>query len=459
MGFAGKKVAVLGLGIEGLSTVEWLQKQGADITILDQKTEDQLAGNVGEKITSWKLEPILGPKYLDSLDQFDVIVRSPGIRPDLPPLLAAAKKGVKITSQTKLFFDLCQAPIIGVTGTKGKGTTATLIYEILKAVGKKVFLGGNIGRPPLDFLDDVTGDSWVILELSSFQLMDLTKSPHIGVVLMVTSEHLDWHKNTQEYLSAKEPVVSYQTNNDFAVIAQDYPNSMYYASQTRGQVFIFSRLAKVDHGVWVEKDSFWYSDGDIKQKIMPIGGVALPGRHNWDNVAAAICVAKILSIDNKVIGRAIANFKGLEHRLEKVAEVAGVTYYNDSFSTTPETTIAAIAAFDRPEILILGGSSKGSDFRKLGQVIKNSQNVKAIIGIGVEWPTIKKAVSSQLPAISFIEDCKDMKQVVQAASKIAQPGDVVLLSPACASFDMFKNYKIRGEQFKEEVLSLKKIKS
>jgi UDP-N-acetylmuramoylalanine--D-glutamate ligase len=446
-----RRIGILGFDKEGQSTYRFLKRtpayRDAELWILDRNKKINVPPDAFPK---------LGDSYLEGLDQFDVIVRTPGVKFYAPEIQSAIKSGVEVTSLTKLFFKharLRTKNIIGVTGTKGKGTTSTLIAKILKASGKKVFIAGNIGTPALDLLPKLTKDSWVILELSSFQLVDLIESPHIAVALMVTSEHLNWHKDIAEYRAAKANIVRFQTARDFAVLARDYPASAAYAKLTKARTFMFSKTTPVKKGAFVENGNFYFTDGVRKEKICETKILQIPGRHNWENVGAAITVAKILRVPNAVIAKTLARFTGLEHRLEFVAEKSGVRYYDDSYATTPETSIAAIAAFAVPKILILGGSSKGSDFTDLGRMITRSESIKAIIGIGAEWPRIKKQIRN--PRIKLIEGCATMKTIIAAATKTARPGDVVLLSPACASFGMFKNYSDRGAQFKTIVKKLK----
>jgi UDP-N-acetylmuramoylalanine--D-glutamate ligase len=448
-----KKVAILGLGVEGLSCIQYLSKNGADLTVLDRREKEDMDSDMHENAKDLGVKFTLGKDYLQKLTDFDVIFRSPGFNRNNSELLEAEKQGVMVTSLTKLFFELCPCPIIGVTGTKGKGTTSSLIYEMLKESGRDVYLGGNIGTPPLDFLEQLNKDSIVVLELSSFQLQDMTKSPHVAIMLMTTSEHLDHHKDISEYIDAKRNILRFQTQDDFAIVNRDYPASNESDIYSDGRVFYVSRERAGQDGVFVRDDILWMQIDGNEKKIIDTKDILLPGKHNIENVSAASLAAHLAGVGREQIVKVLRSFKGLEHRLELVREVNGVKYYDDSFSTTPETAIAAIEAFVAPEILILGGSSKNSDFSELGKVIGNSKNIKAIIGIGDEWHRIKAElpVSNFKSQILFIEDAKDMKTVVLAASKIAQSGDVVLLSPACASFGMFKNYKDRGEQFKREV--------
>lgn len=449
--FKSKKVAILGFGIEGMSVCDFLDGV-SDLTVFDEKKREDFDPQVLSKYeksgVSFEFEKI------NSLSNFEIIFRSPGFHPQFPVLKDARENGVEVTSATKVFFDLCPCEIVGVTGTKGKGTTSTLIYEMLKKEGYDSYLGGNIGTAPLSFLENLTKDSKVVLEMSSFQLMDLDKSPHVGVMLMTTSEHLDYHANVYEYINAKRNIFKNQGYNDFAIVNKDYPASNESDIETMGMVFKISREQDVERGCFVRDNNIYLKMDDDEQEILSVKDIALPGKHNWENVCAAIVAAICSGASMKSIIPVVKSFKGLEHRIEYVATVRGVKYYDDSFSTTPETAIAAIEAFDEPKILILGGSSKNSDFTDLGQVISDSDSIKAIIGIGVEWERIKESVKRQALSVKIYEDCKDMKEVVQKCLEIGEIGDVVLLSPACASFGMFKNYKDRGNQFKKEVLSL-----
>lgn len=446
-----KKIAVLGLGVEGLSSIKFLQKNGAEIWVLDKRDKESLDKDIVSDAEKLGARFVLGENYLKNLSEFDVIIRTPGFQRNNTELLAAEKKGATITSLTKLFFDLCPCPVIGITGTKGKGTTASLVFEMLKEADRDVYLGGNIGTPPLDFLEKLTKESIVVLELSSFQLQDLDKSSHIAVMLMTTSEHLDHHKDVSEYVDAKRNILRFQTASDAAIVNRDYPASNESDVLTEGQVFYVSRERSGKDGVFVRDNALWIQINVAEKKIIDTKEILLPGKHNLENAAAAIMAVHLAGVEKESIVKVLKIFKGLEHRLELAGEFGGVKYYDDSFSTTPETAIAAIQAFDAPEILILGGSSKNSDFSELGRVISEAKNIKAIIGIGDEYWTIKSEILNPKSEILFVEDAMDMRTVVLAANKIAKPGDVVLLSPACASFGMFKNYKDRGEQFKKEV--------
>ncbi len=449
-----KKVAILGFGVEGLAVVNFLQKKGANVWVLDRRQKESFDQKIVTQAERFGAQFVLGKNYLENLDTYEIVVRSPGVRRLLPELLAAEKKGVTVTSQIKIFFDLCPCPIIGVTGTKGKGTTSTLIYEMLQEAGQDAYLGGNIGVAPLSFLDKLQSSSIVVLELSSFQLQDMTKSPHIAVMLMITSEHLDHHATLEEYVDAKRNILRFQSENDFAIINRDYPASNESDIETNGKVFYASRERETDNACFAFQGRVVVRRNGSDDEIIKTSEIALPGKHNLENVCSAVMAARLANVSTKHIIHVLKTFTGLPHRLELVKEIGGVRYYDDSFSTTPETAIAAIESFDQPKILILGGSSKGSDFTQLGKVIRESEKIKAIIGIGDEWEEIKVNLGNLTNQVLLIEGADSMHKIVQAASKIAKSGDIVLLSPACASFDMFKDYKDRGDQFKKEVLGL-----
>ncbi|MEK7559520.1 MAG: UDP-N-acetylmuramoyl-L-alanine--D-glutamate ligase [Patescibacteria group bacterium] len=465
MNFKNKKTAIIGIGVEGISSAKFLISKGVSVSILDKKTKDQVDKEYLKQAKKIGAKLVLGEKYLKDLSEFSFIVRSPGVKLSTQEIKDVIASGANVTSQTKIFFDLCPCQIVGVTGTKGKGTTSSLIYEMLKLQGKDLpagrqdaYLGGNIGVPPLDFLDKLNEQSIVVLELSSFQLQDIKKSPHIGVMLMMTSEHLDYHKDLPEYIESKRNLLRFQDKEDFAIINSDYVASRESDVLTNGEVYQVSREDEIRQGCYIKDGRVIISlpDGAFNKKTIDIiktSDILLPGAHNLENVCAAVMAAYLAGVSKQNIAEVLRTFKGLEHRLELVKEVRGVRYYDDSFSTTPETAIAAIKAFTEPEILILGGSSKRSDFKELGKVILNSSNIKAIIGIGEEWIRIKFEIPNT--KIPIIEGLKNMKEIVREAKKLAKTGDVVLFSPACASFDMFKNYKQRGDLFKEEVGKLK----
>lgn len=407
MNYKDKKIAVIGNGIEGQDAKKFLELKGSIVTILDQTD---------------------GKDYLKNLNRFDLIVRSPGV---YPKKIITTKR---VTTSTHIFFDQFDGTIIGVTGTKGKGTTSTLIYQILKAAGKDVYLAGNIGKPYLELLPNLNAKSFVILEMSSFQLIDLPVSPDISVVLNITSDHMDWHKNIAEYVEAKKNIVKFQKASDWGVINSEYKVPKSFAKETKANIFLFSK----------EK-----LDEKFKKDLI------LRGEHNLENIAAAVSVAKILNIDEKIIIETLKNFKGLEHRLEFVREVKGIKFYNDSFATGPQPTIAAIKSFTEDETLILGGSDKGLDYKELGKIIEKHKNVKNTILIGDTALKIENSLKIENCKLKIIKLGKpSMTEIVNKAYKITKKGAVVILSPASASFDMFTNYKERGNQFKEAVKAL-----
>ncbi len=435
MRFKNKNVALIGLGIEGKDALKFLLGEGAFITVFDQKEKSEL-DLTGLMIK--KIKFICGKNYLDGdFSNFDYIVRSPGVYPYKPALLKAKKEGVLITSPIKIFFERCAGKIIGVTGTKGKGTTSSLIYEILRKVQKEVFLAGNIGIPYLSLLKKITKNSWVVMELSSFQLIDLRKSPHIAVVLNITKDHLDWHKDIKEYVNAKKNIVRYQNEKDFAVINSDYKVSKGFGKVAKGKVIYFS--------------------GKDVLKFYNTKKFLLLGKHNWENIAAATAVSRVLGIGRKIVQKVVYNFKGLEHRLEFVGKGRGVSFYNDSFSTNPQPSIAAVNSFNAPITIILGGYDKGLDYTELGEVISKKKNVGCVVLIGDTARKIKEALFYAKYNGKIIELGKPpTREIVKVAFKNTPKDGVVVFSPASASFDMFDDYKQRGKIFKKEVLNFLK---
>lgn len=440
--FRNVKVGVLGLGEENVALVKYLVSKNADVVVCDQKSKEEL-GDYYNKIKDLPIQFRLGSHYLDHLEDLKIIFRTPGL-PYLEPKIQNAKEqGVEISSQIKLFFKLCPSPIIGVTGTKGKGTTTTLIGNILKESAKKVFVGGNIGNPPIEFIDELTPESIVVLELSSFQLQDLDQSPHIAVVLDIKVDHLDVHKTIDEYIESKRNIIRHQNKNDLAVINADYLTSVDFASLSLGKTYWFSRRKSVERGSFVLYGDIVLRTDEGQFPIAKTADIQLRGEHNLENITAAITASFLGDAKLEAIKKAVKEFKGLEHRLEFVRDIQGVKYYNDSFSTNPDTTIAAINSFNEPIILLVGGSEKNADYRRLSDTIK-LKNVKLIIPIGLTAERI----------VPGLGEVKSMGQALEIAKKNAERGEVVLLSPASASFDQYKNYKERGKTFKDEVNKL-----
>lgn len=465
--FKNKKVAVLGLGIEGIALVDFLVSTTARLTVLDKFNEFELLKNstdperVNLIIKNEKIEKRLGECYLDNLGQYDIIFRSPGLSYLNPRIQKAKDEGATISSQIKLFFDLCPCKIIGVTGTKGKGTTASLVFEILKSQYSEystqnkekpqVYIAGNIGYPAISLLPELSENDIVILELSSFQLMDLKKSPYIAVVTNLSVDHLDYHKDIDEYRAAKESIIKYQREDDFAVLnsGSTFDHSLiekiksskkYFSSSNSGDAIV------LDGAVLLDPEN-------RKIKICDKNNIELFGHHNLENIAAATLVADILNVPEETIKSVVTGFKGLPHRLEFVAEIHGVKFINDSFATNPAPTMAAIDSFSENKILILGGSSKGADFSELAQKIVSS-NVKGVILIGDEANKIEQALISVSYSGKINKDFVDTEKLMGDALDLASSGDVIILSPACASFGLFRNYKDRGEKFKNAILKL-----
>ena len=448
----GAHVLIAGFGVEGQSVARFLAQGGCRITVHDKKDEDEFSGEVLEEFGALGVEFRFGGPLPDG--DYDVVVRSPGIRPETIAVHTASGAPVPVTSATNLFFALCPGIVIGVTGTKGKGTTASLIAEMLKAAKKDVVLGGNIGTPALDLLPGIHQGTTVVLELSSFQLIDAQQSPAIAVVLMVTEDHLDFHPTVEAYVQAKVPLVQFQSASNSVIYNSDYPASVRMSTAGKGARHEVSTRHSVEQGCFVEGNDIVIAGPSGKRTVATVHDLVVPGKHNWENACAAAMAASLAGAPDDAIRQGMRTFKGLEHRLELVREVQGVKYYNDSFATNPSSTIAAIRAFDAPEVLILGGSPKGSDFTELARVIAERKNIRAIIGIGEEWTRVKEALAKAGVTGPFIEDKRLIKDIVFTAAGAAKPGDVVLLSPACASFGLFENYKDRGTQFRRAVVGL-----
>jgi len=430
------KVAILGYGIEGQSAYMYWHRLGAEITICDQQEDIILPGDVF---------PRRGSDYLHDLDEFDIICRTASINPNLILTKNPGLDATKITTVINEFMRVCPTKnIIGVTGTKGKGTTSTLITKMLQAAGKHAFLGGNIGLSPLDFLSELTEDSWVVLELSSFQLYDLRRSPHIGVCLMIAPEHLNWHTGMDDYINAKANLFSHQSADDIAIYFAENQLSHQIASSSPGAKIAYY----AEPGAYV-KDGYIVVDN---QRICQVDELKLIGRFNWQNACAAATAMWQVANNVTPIRAVLTLFSGLEHRLEFVREVEDVKYYDDSFGTAPQTAIVAIQSFKEPKVLILGGSSKGIPFNGLAKEVARS-NVRRVITIGETAPLIEEALHAEgYDAIT--PGGNTMPEIVQAARDAARSGDVVLLSPACASFGLFTDYKDRGYQFKLAVGTL-----
>jgi len=430
------KIAVVGYGLQGQSVYEHYHQEH-EITICDQN----------EKLIIPKdAKSQLGQEYLKNLDQFDLIFRSPIIHPK--QIIDNNDLSIidKITSNTNEFLKLCPTKnTIGVTGTKGKGTTTTLISLMLKEAGLRVHTAGNIGLAPLNLLkNNIQPNDWVVLELANFQTIDLRLATHYAVCLMVVPEHLNWHHDLQEYLNAKKRLFDNQSSQDIAVYLKNNQNSSYIVSQGQAQKIPYC----IEPGAYVENDQIIIDH----QIICKIEDIKLKGHHNLENICAAITVVWQIRPNKDAIKKVLKKFSGLKNRLELVKTINKISFINDSFGTTPETAIVAIEAYPN-SILILGGSSKNSNFDELAQTVKK-YHLKKVILIGQEAKTIQKALDKIHYHDYLLSTETTMSKIVNQAYQFAEPGDNVLLSTACASFDMFKDYIDRGAQFREAVLRL-----
>ena len=401
--FKDKRIGIIGLGANNQKLAEFLTSQGIPFGVIDQWTgHDTLIGR---------------------LDDFEIIFRTPGLPYNSAAVQQAKKKGVVISSQTKLFFELCPAKIIGVTGTKGKGTTSSLIAEIIKASERKVWLAGNIGRDPFEFLEKIKPEDIVVLELSSFQLQDLEQSPQIAVVLNITPDHLNHHIDLEEYVKAKSSILAFQKSTNTAILHPLLPE--WFKQLGEGQKAI------IDPGSYRD----WQTQ--------------LLGQHNLDNIAAAVETAKVLGIPEELIRETVARFKSLPHRLNVLKTANGITYIDDGFSTNVDPVMAAMDAMKTPFVLIVGGFDKGLDFSEVGKKIKNHKNLKGLVVIGQMTDKILSAVSGFKGKIKT--GAKNMQEILAQANALAESGHTIVFSPGTSSFDMFKNETDRADQFVREV--------
>ncbi len=429
----GKKIAVLGYGISNRPLVKLLAGAGLDVTVRDKGTLPEIPG----------VKCISGESYLDELTE-DVVFRTPGLRPDRIPL----KAGAVLTSEMEAFFALCPCPILAVTGSDGKTTTTTLISELLKASGKKVWLGGNIGHPLLAEVEAIRPEDAAVLELSSFQLMTIHGRAGTAVITNVRPNHLDWHTGLEEYAEAKKHVYLAQKPGDLLVLNADDPGSLACRDSAPGRVRLFSRRTPQPDGAYFDGETLFF----LGKPLLKRSEIRLPGLHNVENLMAALCAVGEQA-GEEVCRRVASEFAGVEHRLEPVRTLNGVEFINDSIASSPSRTVAGLRALrDRSLVLIAGGYDKHIPYDELGAVIK--ENVRVLVLCGATAPKIKAAVlAAPGPGPEIIEE-GDFAAAVHAAAEAARPGEIVILSPASASFDLFKNFEERGERFKELVRSL-----
>ncbi len=447
-----KSVAIVGIGVSNTPLIELLARSGIRVTACDRKSREAL-GSEAERLEALGVSLKLGDGYLKDLTQ-DIIFRTPGLRQDVPELLAAVDRGSVITSEMEVFFQVAPCTLIAVTGSDGKTTTTTLIAEFLKAAGKTVHVGGNIGHPLLCEAGEMAPEDYAVLELSSFQLMTMTRSPHISVITNLAPNHLDVHRDMAEYISAKENIFTHQTPEDIAVFNADNAITAEQSARAVGRMRLFSRQSEPVEGVFLRGDAIISRKNGAEREVMKTGDILIPGIHNVENYMAAISAVDGLVSDEDM--RHVARtFAGVEHRIELVRTLRGARYYNDSIGTSPSRTIAGLRSFPEKVILIAGGYDKHIPFDVLGPEIVD--HVKLLILCGATADKIRACVKSApnyqgQPEMMTIPD---FKAAVETASQRAGEGDVVLLSPACAAFDQFKNFMERGKVFKQLVAELK----
>ena len=456
MELTGRRVSVVGLGKSNVALVHYLARKGAVITARDQKTAAEL-GAVCDHLSALGVEFQLGPGYLQGLDSSEVVFLTPGMRKDFPEIVRAREKGVVISTEADLFMHLCRAPIVGITGSSGKTTTTTLTGAILEAAGFKTYVGGNIGRPLIDIVDTIPERAVVVLELSSFQLELVTRSPRIAVITNISPNHLDLHASMAAYVGAKSRIYAYQSENDALVLNADDAYAPAMAKEADGRVLWFSRRREVASGAHVHEGRIVLSKesatGRSAIDICSVSEIRLLGEHNLENVLAACVVGHLMGATPGTMRDVVTSFTGVAHRLELVREHKGVQYYNDSIATTPARAIAGIRSFDRPVLLIAGGYDKNLPFDEFAKEV--AERAKAVFLIGQASEKIARAIAahagSGAPPVVF---CESLEDAVYKAKTESRPGDVVLLSPACASYDMFPNFEARGERFRKVVHEL-----
>ena len=446
-----KTVAVIGIGVSNQPLIQLLLSRGIRVTACDKKNREAL-GIVAEQLEANGCSLRLGEGYLDGLTE-DVIFRTPGMRPDLPQFTAAVKRGSILTSEMEVFFEVCPCPKIAVTGSDGKTTTTTIIAELLKRAGKTVHLGGNIGHPLLAESGKMKPEDIAVLELSSFQLMTMTHSPHIAVVTNLAPNHLDVHKDFREYIDAKENIFTHQSAEDIAVFNADNPYTLEEAGRAVGRARLFSRQKELEDGVFLRGGAIIAKRDGAERQVMTAADIKLPGVHNIENYMAAIAAVDGLVPDG-IIRDFAREFGGVEHRIELIRTRNGVRWYNDSIASSPSRTIAGLNSFKEKVILIAGGKDKGISYESLGPVIND--HVKLLILCGATAGVIRQS-TEQAPNYGGLEiaDVTDYHEAVALADSRAEEGDVVILSPASTSFDRFANFMERGRVFKDIVNALK----
>ncbi len=447
MELKGKKVLVVGLGKSGLAAALFLRHRGAQVTVSDIRSAEALAKDIPALLDAGIMVEAGGHGLLTFRRQ-DLIVVSPGVPLDTPELVQAKSFGRSVIGELELAARFLKGKILAVTGSNGKTTTTSLLGEILEQAGLPTLVGGNIGVPVVALIEESTDQTWSVLEVSSFQLESTEQfHPTIAVILNITPDHLDRHGSFENYALAKERIFAAQNDQDFVVLNADNVRAAESASRSKANVYWFSFEHPVEQGAWVEDGFVLYRSGKdaTPETVMPLKGIPLKGEHNVENVLAAVCAARLAGAQAETIRKAIENFKAVEHRLEYVATINGVEIYNDSKATNVDATAKAIASFASGVHLIMGGKDKNSDYTQLTQLLRG--HVKAVYTIG----SAAAKIESQLRGVVSIHSCETLAKAVNAAAMAARPGEVVLLAPACSSFDQFESYEHRGRVFKELV--------
>jgi UDP-N-acetylmuramoylalanine--D-glutamate ligase len=444
MDLNGKRVLVVGLGKSGVASALFLKARGARVTVSDAKTEDELRAEI-PILLDHGIAVETGGHGERTFRGQDLIVISPGVPVDAAPLVQARALGESVIGEIELAAQFLRGSIVAITGSNGKTTTTTLAGEILAAGGFPTLVGGNIGTPAISLVDRAQAGEFIVLEVSSFQLETIqTFRPKVAVILNITPDHLDRHRTFQAYVDAKVRIFENQQADDFAVLNADDPSCSELKNRTRAQVFWFTRKKEVQQGTSVRDGRILFRDASGQREIMLVSEIPLKGAHNVENVLAGICVGALLGCKPERIRDTVKNFKAVEHRLEYVATVRGVEYYNDSKATNVDATIKALESFPANIHIILGGKDKGSDYTVLNPLLR--QRVKRVYTIGAA----AQKIESQIKGADVVH-AETLENAVRRASAVAQPGDIVLLAPACASFDQFQNYEHRGRVFKELV--------
>jgi len=444
----GKRILVVGLGKSGVASALFLESRGARVTVSDAKSEEQLRHEI-PSLLDRGIVVETGKHGERTFRDQDMIVVSPGVPTDVPQLEQARRLGIPVLGEIELAARFLQGTIVAITGSNGKTTTTTLAGEIVASGGRKTLVGGNIGTPAITFVDQTSPDAWVVLEISSFQLETISDfRSHIAAILNVTPDHLDRHGSMENYIAAKARIFENQTANDFAVLNADDPLTAQLAGALRSQVVWFSRRHAVERGTYVRDGTIFFRDSGGDHEIAPSAEITLKGAHNLENVLAAVAIGALSGAAPAAIRRAVKEFKAVEHRLEFVQTVRGVEYYNDSKATNVDATIKALESFPGGIHLILGGKDKGSDYGVLRNLLR--ERAVCVYTIGAAAAKIE----SQIGDAVSISSSGTLELAVRKAAEQAKPGEIVLLAPACASFDQFQNYEERGRTFKDLVHAL-----